>query len=196
MRTTIIILLLVLYSCSDSDRTIGGERLNPYNNFVLLKFVDEAGNDTSDAIKMKQVPGLVSSYEYYEMISEDYSYRCFIDGQEVPPTYRVELGMHDEESIVELQIIKMSGNIKTFYFRLETAYIIYQDSWSDKLYEFDYKFKLPTLFGEKENSFKVTKKACNIGLPVYEKATFNGKEVAPDENHTFNILVNNAGNQF
>lgn len=182
------ILLLVLCSCSKSDDLMNS-RPNPFYNYVMINFVDETGNDASDAIEMQQVPGTSSIYRYYEMISEDFSYHCFINGEKVPLTYKLEQCDEYEHSDIELNIIRTSDNEKkSFMFSVNTRYILYSDISSDRLYEFEYRFKLPTLFGEKENSLKITKKASKIGTTTNGKVTFNGEKVSM-ENNKIKIFV-------
>lgn len=192
-----MIVLLGLCSCSKSQESEDNSRPFPRNNSVGVRFIDEAGKDASEKIEMKQV-GADTSFpdcpgEYYEMISEDYSYRCFIDGNEVPPSFKIDGEGMAIESIVKLNISqKKDETFKTFWLHLNSVYIIYKDISSDRLYEFDYRFNLPSLFGEKENSLKVIMKAKNLGKKIYEKAFFNDKKILHNNGNIFDILIDDV----
>lgn len=192
-----IVILLGLCSCSKSQESEDNSRPFPRDNSIGVRFIDEAGKDASDKIEMKQV-GADAAFperpgDYYEMISEDYSYRCLIDGNEVPPSFKIDGEGMTIESIVKLNINQgKTDKVKTFWLLLNSVYIIHNDISSDRLYEFDYRFKLPSLFGEKENSLKVITKAKNLGKKIYEKVSFNDKEISFNNGNLFDILISNV----
>lgn len=195
MRIVIIMAMMIsLCSCSKSQEPEDNSCPFPRDNSVGIRFIDDKGKDASDIIEMK-LTGTNTTFpdnplESYEMVSENYSYRCLIDGNEVPPTFKINGEGMPIESIVKLEISKRKADkYKTFWLILNSVYIIYNDIRSERLYEFDYKFKLPSLFGEKENSLKVITKAKNLGEKKYEKVSFNGKEISHDNGNIFDIVI-------
>ncbi|MDE6819820.1 hypothetical protein [Bacteroides acidifaciens] len=195
MRIVIIIVIMIgLSSCSKSQVPEDNSRPFPRDNSVGLRFINEAGDDASDIIKMKLTGTNTTfpdnSLEYYEMVSENYSYHCFIDGNEVPLTFKINGEGTPIESIVKVEISKRkTEKYKTFWLVVNSVYIIHNDINSDRLYEFDYRFRLPSLFGEQENSLKVVTKAKNLGKKIYEKVSFNGEEISHDNGNTFDIAI-------
>lgn len=188
-------ILIGLNSCSKSQVPEDNSRPFPRNNSVGLRFINETGEDASDIIDMKLTETNTTfpnnPLEYYEMVSENYSYRCLIDGNEVPPTFKINGEGMPIESIIKIEISKSKADkYKIFWLVINSVYIIHNDINSDRLYEFDYKFKLPSLFGEKENSLKVVMKAKYLGKKTYEKVTFNGKEISHDNSNIFDIVIN------
>ena len=85
--------MIGLSSCSKSQVPEDNSRPFPRDNSVGVRFINEAGDDASDIIKMKLTRTNTTfpdnSLEYYEMVSENYSYHCFIDGNEVPLTFKI-----------------------------------------------------------------------------------------------------------
>lgn len=187
-------IIIGLSSCSNSQEPEENSRPFPRDNSVGIRFINEKGEDASDIIKMK-LTGTNTTFpdnplEYYEMVSEKYSYRCLIDGNEVPPTFKINGEGTPIESIVKVEINKRKAEkYKIFWLVVNSVYIIHNDINSDRLYEFDYKFKLPSLFGEQENSLKVVTKAKNLGEKRYEKVYFNGKEISHDNGNMFDIVI-------
>lgn len=193
---TFMAIIIGLSSCSKSQVPEDNSRPFPRDNSVGIRFIDETGEDASDKIKMKIIgtnnTNPVNPTESYEMISENYSYHCLIDGNEVPPTFKIDEEGMPIESIVKLEISKKKADkYKTFWLVLNSVYIIHNDIRSDRLYEFDYRFVLPSLFGEKENSLKVVTKAKYLGNKAYEKVSFNGKEISQNNGNIFDIVISN-----
>lgn len=197
MKIVIFMAIMIgLSSCSKSQVPEDNSRPFPRDNSVGIRFIDETGEDASDKIKMKIIginnTNPVNPTESYEMISENYSYHCLIDGNEVPPTFKIDEEGMPIESIVKLEISKKKADkYKTFWLVLNSVYIIHNDIRSDRLYEFDYRFVLPSLFGEKENSLKVVTKAKYLGNKTYEKVSFNGKEISHNNGNIFDIAISN-----
>lgn len=189
-------ILIGLNSCSKSQVPEDNSRPFPRNNSVGLRFINETGEDASDIIEMKLIGTNTvfpdNPLEYYEMVSENYSYRCLIDGNEVPPSFKINGEGTSIESIVKVEISKSKAEkYKTFWLVVNSVYIIHNDISSDRLYEFDYRFKLPSLFGEKENSLKVVTKAKNLGKKIYEKVLFNSREISHSNGNIFDIVISN-----
>lgn len=198
MKTVIIMAIMIaLSSCSKSLGLEDNTPPFPRNNTVLVRFITEQGEDALDRIEMK-LKWVNTSFpdmpvEYYEMVSENYTYRCLIDGTEVPLFTEIDGECVSTNSLIKVEICKIKAEeYKIFRLVLCSDYIIHNDIKSERLYEFDYKIKLPSLFGEKENSLKVIMKAKNLGKRIYENASFNGKEISPDNGNIFNIVVGNT----
>lgn len=195
MRLVIMtIVLLTLSCCSKSTGLEDNSRPFPRNNSVGLRFIDDKGKDALDKIEMKLI-GTNTTFpshatDSFAMVSEEYSYRCFIDGNEVPDTFQINSETLPVESIIKVDITqKRTEEIKTFWLVLNSIYIIHEDISSERLYEFEYRFTLPTLFGTEENSLKVVTKAKNLGRKIYEKVSFNGKEIAHNNANIFDIFI-------
>lgn len=186
----LITMMLGFCSCADSHRHEDNSRIPPTDNSIGIRFINEAGNDASGQVEMKLVR-TENEDEFYEMPPTSYSYRCLIDGTEVPLIYYI-----DEEpvnSIIKLEITKQkSEKVKTFCLILRSTYAIYKKGWhSDELYEFDYRFKIPDLLGNNENSLKITIKAKNLSRKIYERVTFNGEDLTHNNGNLFTIYINN-----
>lgn len=194
---TTMIIGLLFCSCTKSQNEDNSPPF-PEDNSIEVSFIDDKGNDASDIIPMKLIrtdsSNPVNVADIFEMVNENYSYKCYIDGKEIPLTYQFDDddNKHVFHSIVELQIYKpKSAKIKNFVFCLISLYGIYNDIWSDHLYEFEYRFKLPSLFGDKENSLKVFVKAKNLVKKKFERTLFNGVEISATNGTHFDILVTN-----
>lgn len=193
----VAMIMVVVCSCSKSEELPLNSPPFPADNSVGVHFVDEKGNDASDKIEMTLI-GTDTSYpshpiDVYEMVSEEFSYQCYIDGDKVPPTFQINGEGAFHKSVVELEISRAkTDRIKTFWFVLQSFYAIHNDINSDNLYEFEYRFKLPTLFGDKENNLKVSVKAKNLVEKIFEKVSFNGTEIPYTKGSPFIIPIYEA----
>lgn len=88
-----------------------------------------------------------------------------------------------------MKMVKNTCLVKRAGAQEEELDITHNDINSDRLYESDYRFRLPSLFGEQENSLKVVTKAKNLGKKIYEKVSFNGEEISHDNGNTFDIAI-------
>lgn len=127
MKIVIFMAIMIgLSSCSKSQVPEDNSRPFPRDNSVGIRFIDETGEDASDKIKMKIIginnTNPVNPTESYEMISENYSYHCLIDGNEVPPTFKIDEEGMPIESIVKLEISKKKADkYKTFWLVLNSV---------------------------------------------------------------------------
>lgn len=187
----------VLFSSCSDDNPIDNSKPFQSDYTVCFYFVDKNGNDVSLQIPMQessQWPWEGGSpvypqdqYQHYTIPQDEYSYDCYVDGKHI-----------DKISITEIETPKVWLEITTnpadkrkrFTFALNLLDKIgYADAYSGRIYEFEYRFSIPALFGDKENILKIRSEACKFWDGDFESVTFNGKPITPSGNRTFEITV-------
>lgn len=193
MKTVVLIAIILGFcSCAESQKNEDNSPPFPSDNSIGIRFIDEMGNDASGRVDMT-LERTYNGVEYYKISPENYSYHCFLNGEEIPQKYYLgDLKEHQEESIINLHITKgQSEKVKTFWFRLITFYGIWNDWHSDELYQFDYRFRIPSLLGDQENSLTIMVKAKDLVYKIYEEVTFNGQDIPHNQKNLFTICINN-----
>lgn len=193
----LFIAILGLYSCSNDSVDPDNSKPLPIWNYVFVQFLDKDGNDASRGLEMELLPEK-SRYgeDYYGLPEGSYTFRWLLNGQEVPETYLTnDLKEHEWTTFKALRVIGSdSENVKTFEFALETFYGLqdWHQSPESRVYEFDYRFKIPALLGDTENSLKVTFNRLGVLTREPESVTFNGVEIAHGSNCKFQIVVDKS----
>ena len=186
-------IILLLLSCS-KEKIAQYETVYP----AEIYFVDKDGNDISHRIPMQQSDqwytwegGLPihpqDQYQHYVIPKEEYNYECYVNGKYIDKISKTEI----VTPRVWLEITTTpSDKRKRFTFALSLFdQINYKDAYSGHVYEFEYYFSIPALFGEQENVLKIRSEACKFWNRDFESATFNGKPITPTGNRTFEITV-------
>lgn len=189
--------ILGLYSCSSDSEIELNSKPFPYKNYVSLQFLDRNGNDASKGLELELLPEKSSYGEnYYSLPEGSFTYRCMIDGQEIPDVYYVDAVNKIEcPTFKALRVIDSeSEKVRTFEFALETYYGIldWQEVPNSHIYVYDYRFKIPALLGDTENSLKVTFNRLGVLTREPESVTFNGVEIAHGSNCKFQIVVDKS----
>lgn len=193
----IFLSMMLFCSCSDNDPI---DNSKPFQGDYSIDtyFVDSNGNDVSHQIPMQERPlqwpwegGAPvypqDQYQHYTIPQDEYSYDCYVDGKHIDKISITEI----ETPRVWLEITtNPADKRKRFTF---ASYlwdkIGYADAFSGRIYEFEYHFRIPALFGEQENILKIRSEACKFWDGDYESVTFNGKPITPSGNRTFEIIV-------
>lgn len=196
---TIYLNIIIFFFCSCSnDNPIDNSKPFQSDYTVCFYFVDKNGNDATAQIPMKQINPTEdghlfycppNEFTHYELVPNDYIYKCFLNKEEIDKQY---LNGSEYTPTVWLEITdNPKDQRKLFVFVLYTTWnqINYTDAYSGRTYEFEYRFSIPALFGEKENVLKIRSEACKFWDGDYESATFNGKPITPSGNRTFEIIV-------
>lgn len=203
MKTKIVLLtalILGFLSCSNSDLPVLDSPAYTTDYSIGIRFVDKEGKDVSDRLDLKLAETLVAGkdeYHRYEMLSEDYTFECFIDGNKVPDIYpwpSEENPLTYQKPVIKLEVWKKNDeDFKTFWFTLHTSYITYANLFiyrkRSHYYEFEYRFLLPTLLQDSEGSLKTYGVLSQIMNRRYDRATFNGDELTGYKSNIFEIVI-------
>lgn len=152
----------------------------------MVSFVDEKGENLMNGLELKYVSEGKES-TIYELLSEKYSLRGIIDGKEYVDGDLCPQPEHNVETSIDVIEFYRSAGTRPKFFRLNFSIWMHSDVYGGAGPQvFEFRFKIPSISGEKEHSLKIetTALCLHFNRQGYSTAFFNGKEITEFKDRT------------